>query len=138
MRVGVLIIAHDELGSVLLDIALGAIGAPPLRVQAVSVTRGADPDELLERANELAADLDGGAGVLVLTDMYGSTPGNIACRLQQLRNVRVVAGLNLPMLIRVFNYPDLDLEAMAEKAVSGGNTGVLHCGLPEMEDNDDQ
>jgi PTS system mannose-specific IIA component len=138
MRVGVLIIAHDQLGSVLLDIALGAMGAPPLQVEVLPVNRGADPDELVETATELADRLDQGAGVLVLTDMYGSTPGNIACRLQQRKTVQVVAGLNLPMLFRVFNYPDLDLDSMAEKAVSGGNTGVLNCALPGTEIDDDQ
>lgn len=138
MKVGILIIAHDDLGKVLLDIALGAMGEPPLHVEVLPVNRSADPDALLERASELAARLDEGAGVLVLTDMYGSTPGNIACRLQQRRTVQVVAGLNLPMLFRVFNYPDLLLDEMADKAVSGGNAGVLHCGLPGMERDNDQ
>ena len=133
MKVGVLIIAHDDLGNVLLDIAQGAIGDAPLAVEVLSVRRDTDPDTLLEQATALAEQLDSGAGVLVLTDMYGSTPGNIACRLQQRKPVHVVAGLNLPMLFRVFNYPDLVLEKMADKAVSGGNAGVLHCGLPQSE-----
>lgn len=137
MKVGVLIIAHDHLGKVLLDIALGAMGNPPLQVEVLPVNRGADPDVLLERATELAEKLDQGAGVLVLTDMYGSTPGNIACRLQQHRTVQVVAGLNLPMLFRVFNYPDLELDDMAEKAVSGGNAGVLNCALLGTDTDDD-
>ena len=138
MRVGILIIAHDKLGDVLLEIALGAIGEPPLEVEVLSVQRGVDPDALLEEADRLASRLDQGAGVLVLTDMYGSTPGNIACRLQQSKPVQVIAGLNLPMLFRVFNYPDLALDDIAEKAVSGGNAGVLHCALPGTETNNGQ
>jgi len=132
MRIGVLIIAHDGLGDVLLDIARDAIGDAPLAVEVLRVNRGVDPDTLFEQADRLVERLDQGSGVLVLTDMYGSTPGNIACRLQQTRQVQVVAGLNLPMLFRVFNYPDLTLDEMAEKAVSGGNAGVLHCGLTGM------
>jgi PTS system mannose-specific IIA component len=63
--------------------------------------------------------------VLVLTDLCGSTPANIACRLTQFDDVMVVAGLNLPMLIRVLNYPELSLAEMAERAVDGGRQGVM-------------
>ena len=59
--------------------------------------------------------------------MFGSTPSNIACRLNQLPHVRILAGLNLPMLVRVLNYPNLSLEALSEKALSGGHDGVLDC-----------
>ena len=69
--------------------------------------------------------LDEGDGVLVLTDAYGSTPSNIACRLGARRQVAVVTGLNLPMLLRVLNYPALPLDELKEKAVSGGRDGVL-------------
>ena len=68
-----------------------------------------------------------GDGVLVLTDLYGSTPSNIACKLRRHGHVRVVSGVNLPMLIRVLNYPDLDLDSLKEKALSGGRDGVLSC-----------
>ena len=71
--------------------------------------------------------LDQGDGVLILTDMYGSTPGNIACALGQNNRVAVVAGLNLPMLVRVLNYPQLDLHTLAEKAESGGRIGIVPC-----------
>lgn len=128
MKVGILIIAHDQLGQVLLDTAAGTLGTLPLPAKTLAVSRDEDPDVLLEQAREMVRELDSGAGVLVLTDMYGSTPGNIACRLLLEDNVQVIAGANLPMLFRVFNYPDLDLAALAEKAVTGGSAGVLYCG----------
>jgi PTS system ascorbate-specific IIA component len=137
MKVGVLIVAHDQLGRVLLDTAIGTIGHCPLPVEILSVTRDMDPDVLIARAKEMTQRLDSGRGVLVLTDMYGSTPGNVACRLQDTENVQVVAGVNLPMLFRVFNYPDLDLSGLVEKAVTGGAAGVLHCRVvPIGKDND--
>ena len=80
---------------------------------------------MLRDAKQAAEKLDSGDGVLVLTDMYGATPSNIACRLRKLHDVRVVAGLNLPMLIRVLNYPGLDLDELMHKALSGGRDGVL-------------
>ncbi|MFA5531579.1 MAG: hypothetical protein WDA11_13040, partial [Thiohalomonadaceae bacterium] len=81
MKVGVLIIAHDQLGQVLLDTAVGTLGTLPLPAKTLAVSRDEDPDALLARARALVRELDAGDGVLVLTDMYGSTPGNIACRL---------------------------------------------------------
>ncbi len=68
-------------------------------------------------------------GFLILTDLFGSTPSNIASRLQQFQEsdkIRIVAGLNLPMLIRVMNYPHLALDELTQKAVSGGKDGVIN------------
>jgi PTS system mannose-specific IIA component len=70
--------------------------------------------------------MDKGDGVLILTDMFGSTPSNIAHRLAQRGKVMVVTGLNLPMMIKVMNYPTHNLEQLVELAVKGGKTGVLH------------
>ena len=64
----------------------------------------------------------------MLTDLYGSTPSNIAASLASRGKVRIVSGLNLPMLVRVLNYPGDDLPSLADKAMSGGNRGILLCG----------
>lgn len=69
--------------------------------------------------------MDKGDGVLILTDMFGSTPSNIAHRLSQPGRVMVVTGLNLPMMIKVMNYPKLDLQELVDLAVEGGKSGVL-------------
>ncbi|MBW3546289.1 MAG: hypothetical protein KY428_11955, partial [Bacteroidetes bacterium] len=64
---------------------------------------------------------DSGDGVLVLTDAFGSTPSNIAMRLSRQSGVTVVSGLNLPMLLRVMNYPQLSLEELQiNNALPGG------------------
>ena len=73
----------------------------------------------------MVMELDTGDGVLVLTDVCGATPSNIACRLVSLGRVMVVSGLNLPMLMRILNYPNLSLEELAERAVSGGRQGIM-------------
>jgi PTS system ascorbate-specific IIA component len=85
---------------------------------------------LLQRAKKALAALDTGDGVLVLTDLFGSTPSNIAARLLDSSRTRVVTGINLPMLIRVLNYPQLDLASLAAKAVSGGLDGVFEMPAP--------
>ncbi|RMD79214.1 MAG: PTS fructose transporter subunit IIA [Gammaproteobacteria bacterium] len=125
--VGLLLITHGRLGEALLETAEQMLGVCPLAAAALAVGRDEDPEALRRRARELVARLDQGAGVLVLTDIFGSTPANVASALQG-PGVRVVAGLNLPMLIRVLNYPGLDLEGLAAKAESGGRDGVFLCG----------
>jgi PTS system ascorbate-specific IIA component len=127
MSVGVLVISHDDIGKSLLESAHAALGHSPLPTASVSASRDCDPEELLGHARAAAEALDAGEGVLVLTDLYGATPSNIAGRLRQDSRcpVRVVTGVNLPMLIRVLNYPKLDLDALCAKAVSGGKDGVF-------------
>lgn len=71
--------------------------------------------------------LQSGDGVLILTDMYGSTPSNVANRLMAKDGIQIVSGINLPMLLRVLNYPELGLEELVQKAVSGGRDGVRVC-----------
>jgi len=63
--------------------------------------------------------------VLVMTDLYGSTPSNIATRLTETHNVLVVSGVSVPMLLRVLNYPDSSLGKLGEIAVSGARNGVV-------------
>lgn len=127
MTTGLLLITHDQIGNAMIDSATNMLGMCPMALEMVSVTTGCRPDAMMEMALAAIDRLDQGSGVLVLTDMYGSTPSNIANRLVGLDRVRVVAGLNLPMLVRVLNYPRLDLEELAQKAVSGGRDGIFVC-----------
>ena len=127
MSVGLLIISHDNLGQVLLDVAVAAIGANPMNTDVVAVDNACDPQKLATQVLIKAEQLDQGQGVLVLTDLYGSTPSNVACVLLERDNSAVVSGVNLPMLLRVLNYPGLSLEELVEKAVSGGREGIMDC-----------
>ena len=127
MSVALLIITHNDLGSVLLETATKMLGRCPLVTETLAVTERSDPDLLQAQSRRMLDDLDRGEGVLVISDMFGSTPANIASRLCQPGRVSVVAGINLPMLVRVLNYPHLDLRTLTEKALSGGRDGVLSC-----------
>lgn len=126
MSVGILIITHSNIGASLYDAVISVIGKSPLTTKLLPVSIDSDPDKLIDKARQLIAQLDEGQGVLVLTDMYGSTPSNVACKLAN-GQVNIVAGINLPMLVRVMNYPTLNLQQLANKAVSGGHEGVLPC-----------
>ena len=70
--------------------------------------------------------VDGGHGVLVLTDLYGATPSNIAAKLSRLGTpVRRVSALSLPMLLRVMNYADLPLDELPAIAAAGARNGAI-------------
>ena len=125
MKVGILLITHNNIGAVMLRTAIDVVGISPLSTGVLAAASDCDPEQILADARQAARELDGGDGVLVLTDLYGATPSNIACRLRSHHELRIVSGLNLPMLIRVLNYPDLDLEALQQKAVSGGRDGIM-------------
>lgn len=130
MSVGILIISHDGIGPALLRTATLMLGDFPLPTRLLTASRDSAPEQLTEDAIEQIAALDTGDGVLVLTDLYGSTPCNIARNLILQRPIHIVSGLNLSMLIRVFNYPQLTLEKLSEKAASGGRDGIIRS-VPE-------
>ncbi|MFN7096836.1 MAG: PTS sugar transporter subunit IIA, partial [Gammaproteobacteria bacterium] len=111
----------------LLHIAQQTYGELPMPVTPVSVAYDCDPDELYKKIEKFICQAQTNHGVLVLTDMFGSTPCNLARNLEKLSHVRVITGLNLPMLIRVLNYPTLELTELVSKAVSGGKDGVIDC-----------
>ena len=125
MSVGLLIISHDGIGAALLGTATFMLNDCPLQTRLLTASRDCNPDELIADAIEEIKALDSGNGVLILTDLYGSTPSNIAKTLSSQAHVRTVSGMNLSMLIRILNYPGLDLDQLAEKAVSGGKDGIV-------------
>ncbi len=127
MSIGLLIITHDEIGATLMATAIKMFGHSPLHYRVFSVSENCDPDTCRQQACDYVDALDSGDGVLVMADMYGSTPCNIATSLIEPGRVNVVAGVSLPMLVRVFNYPHLDLEQLTHKAVSGGHDGIMLC-----------
>jgi PTS system ascorbate-specific IIA component len=130
--VGLLLITHNQIGTALLETASNMIGMCPLVVDVLAVPGDCDPDAMVRRGLVLVDRLDRGEGVLILTDIYGSTPSNIAARLADNRRVLAVSGVNLPMLVRVMNYPRLTVRELAAKAESGGRDGIF-LGVPESE-----
>jgi PTS system ascorbate-specific IIA component len=133
MSVGVLLITHPGIGSAMLHIAMRIIGSSTLPVKCLEVPPDAALEPVSERARSMLKVLDRGAGVLVLTDLYGSTPHNlaqeIACRQP---TTSVLSGLNLPMLLRIFNYPGDDLDTLASKAAEGGSRGIMTCPMQSV------
>jgi len=125
MKTGLLLITHGNLGQEMLDTVKTILPAWPLQTLAISAHANTDPEELLDVASRACAKLDQGAGVLVLTDLFGSTPSNVANRLVDLHRVRVISGANIPMLLRIMNYTNTDLDELADKATAGAHDGIM-------------
>lgn len=123
--IGILIIGHGTLAESLIHCASHVLNKRPARLKQLGVTAQDDPTLLLPQARALVKELDEGAGVLILTDMYGGTPSNLASKLVVPGKVEAVAGVSLPMVIRVLTYRDRDLQTIVSKAVSGGCEGVI-------------
>jgi PTS system mannose-specific IIA component len=123
--IGIRIIAHDTLGDSLVQAVTHVLGARPPNSEAFAVRAGDDPLQILPQARAAIARLDDGDGVLVVSDIYGATPCNLACKLLQPGRVVGLAGASLPMLVRAFTYRTRGMEALLKKAVSGGCDGVV-------------
>ena len=123
--IGILIITHGTLGESLIHCASHVLNKRPPRLKQLGVTAQDDPALLLPQARALTKELDEGSGVLILSDMYGGTPSNLAAKLVAPGKIEAVAGVSLPMLIRVLTYRDRDLQTIVTKAISGGCEGVI-------------
>jgi PTS system ascorbate-specific IIA component len=126
MSVGILLVTHQGIGSALVAAATRLLGQLPLRAESFEVAYDADVDLLLPQASAALRRVDGGVGVLVLTDLYGATPSNLAARLARLGTpVRRISAVNLPMVLRVMNYADLSLDELPAIASTGARNGVI-------------
>jgi len=126
MSVALLIITHDSIGQSLLETATNMIGICPIATENLSIKRNSNPETLFKKAQRLCYDIEQGDGLLILTDMYGSTPSNIASRLiKNGKNRLMISGISLPMLVRVMNYSELSLIELAKKAQTGAQESII-------------
>jgi PTS system ascorbate-specific IIA component len=131
--IGLLIIAHGTLGESLIHCASHVMGKRPLYLRQLGVTMHDEPDAILPQGRDLVRFLDQGDGVLVLTDIFGATPSNIACKLLEPSRVQGVSGVNLPMLIKALSYRDQPMDVLIDKALCGAREGMIRmpCGSGE-------
>lgn len=127
MSVAILLVSHNHIGTEILNTARQMLANSSLAVKVLNICITDEIDEIQRRFDAILLGLDQGGGVLVLTDMFGATPSNIACAVADRNDISIVSGLNLPMLIRVLNYPTLSLEQLEQKAVTAGKEGVARC-----------
>jgi len=121
---GILIVAHAPLASALRDCLTHIYCGLPARIGAIDVLPDTDPAAIAEVARAEVDRLKEGNGTLVLADLYGATPANIASQLALLPDVRVLAGVNLPMLLRAVCYRHTPLDLLVEKTLAGAVNGI--------------
>ena len=133
MSVGVLLITHPRVGDALRETAQGILKRLPLTVAAVSPGEDETPEETRGRIESLVDGIDDDDGILILTDAFGATPANIAVAVGRGRGYPVIAGVNLPMLLRVLNYPQQSMESLAKTALSAAHNGILQATTPAID-----
>ena len=126
--IGILIIAHAPLASALRDCALHVFPECAAGVQALDIAPNASPEESLLLAKAAMARLNT-AEVLLLSDVFGATPSNVAEKLNDGIDTRLLAGVNLPMLLRSVCYRHESLEALVARAQAGGTQGIMPVGF---------
>ena len=125
--IGIIIIAHAPLANALRECALHVFPECASGVVSLDVLPNEPPEDTLAKARAALAALDA-PEVLLLSDVFGATPCNVAQQLNDGQHTRLVAGANLPMLLRSVCYRHESLEALAARAQAGGTQGVMPVG----------
>ena len=124
--IGILLITHGTFGESLIQNVCHVLNKRPPLIGQFGVAAQDDPLDILPMAKLLLGEVDGGAGVLIMTDILGATPANLALKLLEPGRVEGIAGVNLPMLLRALTYRKNDMETLVQKAISGGHDGVIN------------
>lgn len=123
--IGLFLITHGGLEA-LVQCACHVMGRRPPQLMHLGVAAQDDPDAALPLARELLAVADKGDGALIMTDIYGATPANVAMKLLSPGRIEGVAGVNLPMLLRAISYREKGMDTLLAKTLDGGRDGVLN------------
>ena len=124
--IGLFLLTHATYGESLIQCACHVLNKRPLLIGQLGVSAQDDPLDALPLARDMLKLVDSGRGAVILTDIYGATPSNLAMKLLEPGRVEGIAGVNLPMLLRAIAYRDKDMETLLTRAVSGGRDGVLN------------
>jgi len=124
--IGLFLITHGSFGESLIQCACHVLNKRPTQIAQLGVSAQDDPLDVLPTARRWIELVDTGEGVLLLTDVFGATPSNIACKLTIPGRIESISGVNLPMLLRALTYRDKDMQTLITRAVSGGRDGVLY------------
>ncbi|MFQ5564483.1 MAG: PTS sugar transporter subunit IIA [Parvularculaceae bacterium] len=118
--IGLVVVTHGRLAEEFLAAAEHVVG-PQERIKAVCIGPDDDMEKRREDILKAARDVNSGDGVIILTDMFGGTPSNLAISVMEKANAEVVAGVNLPMLIKLASIrADKDLSAAVAAAHDAG------------------
>ncbi len=128
MSVSLLLITHNDIGQSLLKTVTNMMGVAPIACQNLAVTSSMDVEQGITQAKILCENFGEHDDILIVTDIYGSTPSNIALKLLEKASTQqklIITGINLPMLVKIMNYASLDLAELSKKACSGASESIF-------------
>ncbi len=124
--IGIFLITHGSLGEALVQNVCHVLNKRPPQLIQLGMTAQDDPLDMLPMAREMLALVDKGKGALVLTDIFGASPANLALKLLERGRVEALTGVNMPMLLRALTYRDKGMETLLARARDGGRDGILN------------
>ncbi|HLX52554.1 MAG TPA: PTS sugar transporter subunit IIA [Aquella sp.] len=124
--VTIIVIAHLEIANSLVSCAEHILAKRVVNLHVIPVRKTEDVEHVLNRAEEFISRQSDERQILLLTDLFGATPSNIASKLIRPGKIEMITGLNMPMLLRAISYTEYDLQTCVEKAIEGGKNGILH------------
>lgn len=124
MNTGILIIAHAPLANALRDCVLHVYPEASEAVWALDVPPHESPELTIQAAKQLLKRM-GTSTTLVLTDLFGATPCNVAQKIVDGVHSKLITGVNLPMLLRAVNYRHEPLEMLTARAMNGGTQCIM-------------
>ncbi|MFZ4535847.1 PTS sugar transporter subunit IIA [Propionivibrio sp.] len=128
--IGILLITHGTFGESLIQNVCHVLNKRPPLICQLGVAAQDDPLDILPLAKLLLKEVDDGDGVLIMTDILGASPSNLALKLLEQGRIEGVAGVNLPMLLRALTYRNNGIQLIMQKAISGGHDGVTNMQRP--------
>lgn len=124
--IGILLITHGSYGEALVQNACHVLNRRPVQLAQLGIAAQDDPLDLLPLAQNMLRLVDTGDGALVLTDIFGASPANLAMKLLEAGRIEGLSGVNLPMLLRAIVYREKGMEVLLQRARDGGRDGVLN------------
>lgn len=124
--IGLFLVTHTTYGESLIQCACHVLNRRPPQIAQLGIALQDDPLDVMPLARDMIKLVDSGEGVLIMSDIYGATPANIAMKLLEPGRIEGIAGVNLPMLLRALTYRDKGMETLVSRATSGGRDGIVN------------
>jgi PTS system ascorbate-specific IIA component len=126
MSIALFFVTHEGIASNLLNIGELIIQKPNSNLSYLEIPMDASIEAMIKNIENKLQQLSIDDGILFITDIYGSTPSNIAQQLATKYNANLISGVNLPMIIRLLNYRDEAEQELMQKALDGAHQGIQH------------
>jgi mannose PTS system EIIA component len=126
MSIALFFITHEGIASNLLTVGESIIQKPNNNLSFIEVPMDTPVGNILNEAESKLNRLTTDEGLFFITDIYGSTPSNIAQQLATKHEAHLISGVNLPMVIRLLSYRDSPAENLLQKALDGAHKGIRH------------